>query len=136
MADIPGLIEGAAEGAGLGIRFLKHLQRTRILLHLVDAAATGGGDPVRDAHAIVTELEKFSPELAARERWLVLNKIDLLPPDERQPRCSAIVKGLRWKGPVFQISGLSGEGTRELCKKIMQRLEILWKESSPDALNT
>ncbi|HVC37072.1 MAG TPA: Obg family GTPase CgtA [Gammaproteobacteria bacterium] len=132
MADIPGLIEGAAQGAGLGIRFLKHLQRTRILLHLVDVAPMDGGDPVRDARAIVSELEQFSPELAVRERWLVLNKIDLLPPDERQPHCAAIVKSLQWHGPVFQVSGLSGEGTCELCQKIMQRLEIMQKTSPLD----
>jgi GTP-binding protein len=126
MADIPGLIEGAAEGQGLGIKFLKHLQRTRVLLHLVDVAPyEGSGDPIVDARAIVNELEKFSPELAVRERWLVLNKIDLLPEDERAARCKAIVKGLKWKGPVFQISGLAGEGTQELCQKIMARLEQL-----------
>ncbi|MDE2069890.1 MAG: GTPase ObgE [Gammaproteobacteria bacterium] len=124
MADVPGLIEGAAEGAGLGIRFLKHLQRTRLLLHLVDVAVPAdGADPVRDAQAIIGELQKFSPELAQRERWLVLNKIDLLPPGERDARCRAIVDGLHWQGPVFRISGLSGEGTRELCQKIMGRLE-------------
>ena len=124
MADVPGLIEGAADGAGLGIRFLKHLQRTRLLLHLVDVAPyEGSGDPVQDAKAIVNELEKFSPELAARERWLVLNKLDLLPPEDREARCQAIVEGLQWKGPVFRISGLSGEGTKELCQKIMERLE-------------
>jgi len=136
MADIPGLIEGAAEGAGLGIRFLRHLQRTRILLHLVDVMPVDGGDPVRDASAIVSELVKFSPELAKRERWLVLNKIDLLPADERAPHCAAIVKELRWKGPVFRISGLSGDGTRYLCQKIMQRLEIIQKTSPPDSLHT
>ncbi|MDE2196782.1 MAG: GTPase ObgE [Gammaproteobacteria bacterium] len=126
MADIPGLIEGASEGQGLGIRFLKHLQRTRLLLHLVDVApCDGGGDPVRDAQAIAKELEKFSPELAARERWLVLNKTDLLPPDQRQSRCAMIVQALHWEGPVFPISGLSGEGTGELCRKIMARLEQL-----------
>ncbi|MGH8398965.1 MAG: Obg family GTPase CgtA [Gammaproteobacteria bacterium] len=126
MADIPGLIEGAAEGAGLGIRFLKHLQRTRLLLHLIDVAPyEGSGDPVKDAKAIIGELGKFNPELAQRERWLVLNKIDLLPSDEREARCKAIVKGLQWTGPVFQISGLAGEGTRELCQKIMQHLEAL-----------
>jgi len=129
MADIPGLIEGAAEGAGLGIRFLKHLQRTRILLHLLDVAPADSGDPVRDARAIAGELVKFSPELAARERWLVLNKIDLLPVVECQPHCAAIVKDLQWNGPVFQISGLSGQGTRELCQAIMQRLEAIQKES-------
>ena len=124
MADIPGLIEGAAEGAGLGIRFLKHLQRTRILLHLVDVAPyEGSGDPVKDAKSIVQELKKFSPELAERERWLVLNKLDLLPEDERDARCKAIIKGLKWEGPVFRISAISADGTRELCQKIMERLE-------------
>jgi GTP-binding protein len=126
MADIPGLIEGAADGAGLGIRFLKHLQRTRLLLHLVDVAPyEGSGDPVKDAKAIVGELKKFSPELAERERWLVLNKLDLLPADEQEARCKAIMKGLKWKGPVFRISAISGEGTRELTQKIMERLEEL-----------
>lgn len=126
MADIPGLIEGAAEGAGLGIRFLKHLQRTRILLHLVDVAPyEGSGDPVADAKSIVNELKKFSPELAERERWLVLNKLDLLPEDEREARCKAIIKGLTWKGPVFRISAIIGDGTRELCQKIMEKLEEL-----------
>lgn len=123
MADIPGLIEGAAEGAGLGIRFLKHLQRTRLLLHLVDVLPPDGSDPVSTAEKIVRELEKFSPELAARERWLVLNKVDLLPPGERRAHCQAITIGLHWRGPVFQISGLSGEGTRELCQAIMRHLE-------------
>src|SRR5574337_1610606 len=123
MADVPGLIEGAAEGAGLGIRFLKHLQRTRLLLHLVDVAPPADSDVVADARAIVHELEKFSPELAARERWLVLNKIDVLPPTERDARCQAIVDGLHWQGPVFRISSLSGEGTSELCQQIMRRLE-------------
>jgi GTP-binding protein len=124
MADVPGLIEGAAEGAGLGIRFLRHLQRTRVLLHLVDVAPyEGSGDPVVDAKSIINELGKFSPELAERERWLVLNKIDLLPADELDARCKAIVKGLKWKGPVFRISGISGDGTQDLCQKIMARLE-------------
>src|SRR5690606_23555744 len=94
MADIPGLIEGAAEGAGLGIRFLKHLQRTRLLLHVIDMLPPDGSDPVQHANAIVQELEKFNPELAARERWLVLNKLDLLPSEERAARGAAIVKGL------------------------------------------
>lgn len=123
MADIPGLIEGAAEGQGLGIRFLKHVQRTRLLLHLVDAVPPDGHDPAEDVRAIVRELEKFSPELAARERWLVLNKMDLLPPAERLARSQAIASALDWKGPVFSISGLAGEGTRELCQQIMQKLE-------------
>jgi len=124
MADIPGLIEGAAEGAGLGIRFLKHLQRTRLLLHLVDIAPLDpDADPVEGARAIVGELRKFSPALAKKKRWLALNKIDLLPPDERDRRCAEIVRRLRFRGPVFRISGATGEGTRELCQAVMRYLE-------------
>jgi GTP-binding protein len=124
MADIPGLIEGAAEGAGLGIRFLKHLQRTRLLLHLVDIAPPDPqADPVKDARAIAAELKKFSPELATRERWLVLNKLDLMPPPEAEQRCKEIVRRLRWKGPVFRISGATRAGTRELCQAVMRRLD-------------
>jgi GTP-binding protein len=124
MADIPGLIEGAAEGAGLGIRFLKHLQRTRLLLHLVDIAPLDpDADPVEGARAIVGELRKFSPALAKKKRWLVLNKIDLLPPEERDRRCAEIVRRLRFRGPVFRISGATGEGTRELCQAVMRHLE-------------
>jgi len=126
MADIPGLIEGAAEGAGLGIRFLKHLMRTRILLHLVDVAPPDAdADPVRDARAIVAELRKYSPELAQRERWLVLNKLDLLPPAQGERQCRAIVRRLRWKGPVYRISGATGRGTRELIFALMNRIEEL-----------
>ncbi|HET7201976.1 MAG TPA: GTPase ObgE [Steroidobacteraceae bacterium] len=124
MADIPGLIEGAAEGAGLGIRFLKHLQRTRLLLHLVDIAPPDPeADPVADARAIAAELKKFSPELAQRERWLVLNKIDLLPPSDAEKRCKEIVRRLRWKGPVYRISAATRQGTQELCRDVMRRLE-------------
>ena len=124
MADIPGLIEGAAEGAGLGIRFLKHLQRTRLLLHLVDIAPLDpDADPVEGARAIVGELKKFSPALAKKKRWLVLNKIDLMPPAERNARCAEIVRKLRFKGQVFRISGATGEGTRELCQAVMRHLE-------------
>ena len=124
MADIPGVIEGAAEGAGLGIRFLKHLQRTRLLLHLVDIAPPDpAADPVKDARSIAAELKKFSPELATRERWLVLNKIDLMPPAEAEKRCKEIVRRLRWKGPVYRISGVTRQGTQELCRDIMRRLE-------------
>jgi GTP-binding protein len=124
MADIPGLIEGAAEGAGLGIRFLKHLQRTRVLLHLVDIQPPDPeADPVEDVRAIAAELKKFSPELAKKERWLVLNKIDQMPAEEADKRCKEIVKRLRWKGPVFRISGLARIGTEELCQSLMTRLE-------------
>jgi GTP-binding protein len=124
MADIPGLIEGASEGTGLGLRFLKHLQRTRLLLHLVDIAPPDPDeDPVEGARAIARELKKFSAELAARDRWLVLNKVDLVPADELDARCRDIVRRLRFKGPVFRISGATGQGTRELCEAVMQHLD-------------
>jgi len=130
MADIPGVIEGAAEGAGLGIRFLKHLQRTRLLLHLVDIAPPDpGADPVKDARAIAAELKKFSPELATRERWLVLNKIDLMTPDAADKRCREIVRRLRWKGPVLRISGATRTGTRELCQAVMRRIDEIAAEA-------
>ena len=124
MADIPGLIEGAAQGAGLGIRFLKHLQRTRLLLHLVDIAPLDpDADPVRDARAILAELKKFSKDLALKPRWLVLNKRDLLPSAEAQARARAIVRRLRYRGPHFLISGATGEGTKPLCEAVMALLE-------------
>jgi GTPase len=124
MADIPGLIEGAAEGAGLGLRFLKHLQRTRVLLHLVDIAPPDpDADPVKDARAIVAELRKFSQDLALKPRWLVLNKRDLLPPAEAEARARDIVRRLRYRGPQFLISGATGEGTRPLCDAVMTFLE-------------
>jgi GTP-binding protein len=124
MADIPGLIEGAAEGAGLGIRFLRHLQRTRLLLHLVDIAPLEpDADPVKDARAIVAELKKFSKDLAAKPRWLVLNKRDLVAPDEVEQRAREIVRRLRFRGPHFLISGATGQGTRELMQAVMRFLE-------------
>jgi GTP-binding protein len=124
MADIPGLIEGAAEGAGLGIRFLKHLQRTRVLLHLVDIAPPDPeADPVKDARAIVGELKKFSKDLTEKPRWLVLNKIDLLPEKEAAKRCADIVRRLRWKGPVYRISGVTGAGTKDLMQDVMRLIE-------------
>lgn len=123
VADIPGLIEGASEGAGLGIRFLKHLVRTRLLLHLVDVAPFDGSDPVENVRTITRELERFSPALASRERWLVLNKVDLLPEDEQAERCQALVSALGWQGPVFQVSALSGKGTAALCQAIMNWIE-------------
>jgi GTPase len=124
MADIPGLIEGAAEGVGLGIRFLKHLQRTRVLLHLVDLLPPDpDADPVRDARAIVAELRKFSRDLAAKPRWLVLNKRDLLPDAEAQARAADIARRLRYRGPLFLISAATQRGTRELADAVMQFLE-------------
>lgn len=123
VADIPGLIEGAAEGAGLGVQFLKHLSRTGLLLHLVDVLPPDGSDPVADVRAIAAELRKFSGELAERERWLVLNKVDLLPGGQRQAYCDDIVQRLDWRGPVFQISALSGQGTEALVTAIMDNIE-------------
>lgn len=129
VADIPGLIEGAAEGAGLGVQFLKHLSRTGLLLHLVDVAPLDGSDPVEDVRTIVRELEKFSVELGERERWLVLNKIDLVPEDERDQRCSDIVQHLQWQGPVFAIAAVSGQGTRRLVQAIMDYIETRQRTS-------
>ena len=123
VADIPGLIEGAAEGAGLGVQFLKHLSRTGLLLHLVDMAPPDGSDPVEDVKTIARELEKFSAELGGRERWLVLNKIDMVPEGEREARCRDVVQRLGWEGPVFEISALAKQGTQELVYAIMDVIE-------------
>lgn len=123
IADIPGVIEGAAEGAGLGIRFLKHLTRTRLLLHVVDLAPIDGSDPAQDAQVIVDEIERFSPSLIERDRWLVLNKVDQLLEDEREQRKQAVIDQLGWTGPVFMISALDGEGTKELAQAMMRYLE-------------
>jgi GTP-binding protein len=123
IADIPGVIEGAAEGAGLGIRFLKHLTRTRLLLHIVDLAPVDDADPAQAAQVIVDEIERFSPSLVERDRWLVLNKVDQLLDDEREERKQAVIDQLGWTGPVFMISALDGEGTKELCQSMMRYLE-------------
>ncbi|HEY5020542.1 MAG TPA: GTPase ObgE [Steroidobacteraceae bacterium] len=124
MADIPGLIEGAAGGAGLGIRFLKHLQRTRVLLHIVDLLPPDPeADPVRDARAIVSELKKFDAKLAGKPRWLVINKRDLLPDEEAEARAAEIARRLRYRGPRFLISAATNRGTRELADALMQFLE-------------
>jgi len=124
VADIPGLIEGAAEGAGLGHQFLRHLSRTRLLLHVVDIAPPDPeADPVHDARAIVRELRKYDETLHAKPRWLVLNKLDLVPEDEREARTRAFVRALRWKGPVFGIAAISATGTRELCYAIQDYLD-------------
>lgn len=124
MADIPGLIEGAADGAGLGVRFLRHLSRTRLLLHLIDVSPySDSGDPVRDVATILEELGRYSAELAARERWLVFNKLDLLPVEERTARVADITAALRWPGPVFAIAARNGEGTAGLMQAVMVRLE-------------
>ncbi|MDP0560857.1 MAG: Obg family GTPase CgtA [Candidatus Endonucleobacter sp. (ex Gigantidas childressi)] len=123
VADIPGLIEGAADGAGLGIRFLKHLARCRILLHVVDVAPFDGTDPVESARGIIAELEQYSSALASNSRWLVLNKIDLLPEDERSQVCKRIVEELDWQWPVYQTAAIAGKGTDQLCQDIMTFIE-------------
>ena len=123
VADIPGLIEGASEGAGLGIRFLKHLTRNRILLHLVDMAPYDGVEPADAALSIVRELERFSPTLAQRERWLVLNKSDLVDDETFAARREAVLTALDWKGPVYSISAIRSEGTDALCGALMTYLE-------------
>ena len=130
VADVPGLIEGAADGAGLGIRFLKHLQRTRILLHLVDIAPLDpDSDPVHDAKAIVDELAKHDPALADKPRWLILNKLDLIPEDERQQHIDDFLAAYRatsgYDGPVFTIAAINGEGTRPLIFALQEALEQL-----------
>ena len=124
VADIPGLIEGAAEGAGLGHRFLRHLQRTRLLLHVIDIAPFDGAvDPVAEARAIVKELKRYDESLYEKPRWLVLNKLDLIPAEERRARIDAFVKSLRWKGPVFGVAAISGEGCTALVRKVQDWLQ-------------
>lgn len=123
IADLPGLIEGAAEGAGLGIRFLKHVARTRLLFHVVDVAPADGSNPVEVFEAITNELAKFDSSLLDRERWLILNKADLLPKEEVEKTCADIVKQLNWKGRVFVISGLAKQGLDELAHEAMKYLE-------------
>lgn len=124
IADIPGLIPGASQGAGLGVRFLKHLVRTHLLLHIVDMMPyTNEASPAESAQAIIDELEQFSPALAQRERWLVLNKLDLIPEDERAEHIQAVIEALDWQGPVYKIAAINGEGTFQLCADIMQHIE-------------
>jgi GTP-binding protein len=123
VADIPGLIEGAAEGAGLGHQFLRHLQRTRLLLHLVDMAPFDDSvDPVAQAKAIVEELKKYDPALHAKPRWLVLNKMDMVPDDERAARVKVFVRRMRSKQPVFEISALTRQGLEPLLKAVYQHV--------------
>ena len=135
VADIPGVIEGAADGAGLGIRFLRHLTRTRLLLQVIDLAPIDGSDPAAAAALLRAELDKFSPTLARREAWLVLNKADLLPADEARAAAAAVVRRLGWTAPWFVISAAQREGTRALCEAIMNHLEALAREreENPEA---
>ncbi len=137
MADIPGLIEGAAEGAGLGIQFLRHLQRTRLLLHLVDIAPIDPeARPADDVEAIAAELLKFSEELADKPRWLVLNKTDLLTADQLACRREQLLDALRWRGPMFEISAATGAGVDLLAKSVMRELESLEQLESDEGLPT
>lgn len=125
IADIPGLIEGAADGAGLGVQFLKHLARTRVLLHLVDVQPYDGTDPITNIKKIQQELRKFSDEIATKPQWLILNKIDLVAKEEQESYCQAIIDSLAWQGPVFKISALEKTNTQELCYRLMEFLENL-----------
>lgn len=133
IADIPGLIEGASEGAGLGIQFLKHLSRTGLLLHLVDIAPIDDVDPVESVNIIAKELEKYSDELAGKERWLVLNKTDLLLAEDAQQLCDKIIERLAWKGPVYQISAVNRSGTDTLMKDIAEKLQKNQKQANEQA---
>ena len=132
VADIPGLIEGASQGAGLGIRFLRHLTRNRILLHLVDVMPADGGDPAESALSIVRELERFSPALARLERWLVLSKTDLVDAGQLADIRQSVVNALEWDGPVYEVSAVSGAGTTELVGDIMTALEQWQEDESAD----
>jgi GTP-binding protein len=125
VADLPGLIEGASEGAGLGHQFLRHLQRTRLLWHVVDLSPFDGADPVQQAKAIVAELKKYDPALYEKPRWLVLNKLDMIDVAEREARVKDFVKRFKYKGPVFQISALTHEGCQELVKSAYQHIKSL-----------
>lgn len=130
MADVPGLIEGAADGAGLGIQFLKHLQRTKLLLHLVDIAPIEpGADPANDIRAIEKELLRFSEDVSEKPRWLVLNKTDLLTKEDMAGVHEDLVDQLSWDGPVFETSAVSGEGTEELAQAIMRELENMAEQA-------
>jgi GTP-binding protein len=132
VADVPGLIEGASEGAGLGLQFLRHLQRTRLLLHLVDLAPFDDSiDPVAQARAIVSELKKYDAELYAKPRWLVLNKLDMVPEAERATRVKDFLKRFKYKGPVFEISALTREGCEALVQAIFQHIQAQYNQSQP-----
>ena len=133
VADLPGLIEGASEGAGLGHLFLRHLQRTRLLLHIVDFAPFDEADPVAQAKAIVAELKKYDAALYEKPRWLVLNKLDMVPDDERAARVKDFVKRFRYKGPVFEISALTREGCEGLIKEIYKHIKSQQVAEQPDA---
>ncbi len=128
VADIPGLIEGAADGAGLGIRFLKHLERCRVLLHMIDILPIDGSDPVQNALTIIDELEQYSEKVAQKPRWLVFNKSDLLPEEEANEKIQEILEALGWEDEYFKISAVNKQGTKELCYKLADFMDTLPRE--------
>ncbi|ARR48316.1 TPA: Obg family GTPase CgtA [Photobacterium damselae] len=128
VADIPGLIEGAADGAGLGIRFLKHLERCRVLLHMIDLLPADGSDPVENTFTIINELEQYSEKLTGKPRWLVFNKVDLMPEDEANEKIQEILDALAWEDKYYRISALNRLGTQELCYDLMEFIEQLPRE--------
>jgi GTP-binding protein len=125
IADIPGIIEGAAEGAGLGMQFLKHLERCRILLHVIDILPADGSDPLENAKTIIGELEQHNEKLAGKPRWVVFNKLDLMFEDEAKEIMDRVIEGIGWKGDVHSISAFNKMGTQELSQKVMTFLEEL-----------
>jgi GTP-binding protein len=132
VADLPGLIEGASEGAGLGHQFLRHLQRTRLLLHVVDMAPFDDSvDAVAQAKAIVNELKKYDPKLYRKPRWLVLNKLDMVPADKRAALVADFVRRMRFKGPVFEISALTREGCESLVQAVFKQVQVQQKAEQP-----
>ena len=131
MADIPGLIEGASQGAGLGIQFLKHLQRTRLLLHVVDIAPIDPNvAPAGEVDALARELDSFSEELSEKPRWLVINKIDLLTEDDLVAARERLLEELGWRGPVFEVSAATGKGTEALGQAVIRQLELIDNETN------
>ncbi|WP_262662353.1 Obg family GTPase CgtA [Vibrio alginolyticus] len=128
VADIPGLIEGAADGAGLGIRFLKHLERCRVLLHMIDIMPIDQSDPVQNALTIIDELEQYSEKLASKPRWLVFNKVDLMPEEEANEKIQEILDALGWEDEYFKISAINRNGTKELCYKLADFMDNLPRE--------
>jgi GTP-binding protein len=135
IADIPGIIEGAADGAGLGTQFLKHLERCRILLHVIDILPIDGSDPLENAKTIISELEQHNQKLAGKPRWIVFNKLDLVLEDEARVITEKILKGLNWQGDVHSISAFNRNGTEELTRKVMSFIETLPVEVEPEPID-
>jgi len=128
IADIPGLIEGASDGAGLGTRFLRHLERCRVLLHMVDLLPADGTDPADNAEIILDELAKHSPKLAAKQRWLIFNKTDLLLEEDAEVVMQSVIDRLEWDGPVYKVAAISKTGTQQVCQNVADHLEEMPKE--------